>query len=119
VTLFKLMKAFEKVAQRLLDKKNRPVHTVISYNYTMEGTRQYMLGLIKSERSLSFEKIFDVCNDRIHAIFLFLNVLELVQLKYMTIITGEGTNNFIIEYNEEGVKEAIAAGENDINAQQN
>ena len=119
VTLFKLMKAFEKVAQRLLDKKNRPVHTVISYNYTMEGTRQYMLGLIKSERSLSFEKIFDVCDDRIHAIFLFLNVLELVQLKYMTIITGEGTNNFIIEYNEEGVKEAIAAGENDINAQQN
>ena len=119
VTLFKLMKAFEKVAQRLLDKKNRPVHTVISYNYTMEGTRQYMLGLIKSERSLSFEKIFDVCNDRIHAIFIFLNVLELVQLKYMTIITGEGTNNFIIEYNEEGVKEAIAAGENDINAQQN
>jgi len=119
VTLFKLMKAFEKVAQRLLDKKNRPVHTVISYNYTMEGTRQYMLGLIKSERSLSFEKIFDVCNDRIHAIFLFLNVLELVQLKYMTIITGEGTNNFIIEYNEEGVKEAIAAEENAINAQQN
>jgi len=119
VTLFKLMKAFEKVAQRLLDKKNRPVHTVISYNYTMEGTRQYMLGLIKSKRSLSFEKIFDVCNDRIHAIFLFLNVLELVQLKYMTIITGEGTNNFIIEYNEEGVKEAIAAEENAINAQQN
>ena len=119
VTLFKLMKAFEKVAQRLLDKKNRPVHTVISYNYTMEGTRQYMLGLIKSERSLSFEKIFDVCNDRIDAIFIFVNVLELVQLKYMTIITGEGTNNFIIEYNEEGVKEAIAAGENDINAQQN
>ncbi len=119
VTLFKLMKAFEKVAQRLLDKKNRPVHTVISYNYTMEGTRQYMLGLIKSERSLSFEKIFDVCNDRIHAIFLFLNVLELVQLKYMTIITGEGTNNFIIEYNEEGVKEAIAEEGNSINTQHN
>jgi segregation and condensation protein A len=119
VTLFKLMKAFEKVAQRLLDKKNRPVHTVISYNYTMEGTRQYMLGLIKSERSLSFEKIFDVCNDRIHAIFLFLNVLELVQLNYMKIITGEGTNNFIIEYNEEGVKEAITAEESAISAQQN
>ena len=119
VTLFKLMKAFEKVAQRLVDKKNRPVHTVISYNYTMEDTRDYMLGLIKSERSLSFEKIFDVCNDRIHAIFLFLNILELVQMKYMNIITGSGTNNFIIEYNEGGGKEAIAAEENYINAQQN
>lgn len=119
VTLFKLMKAFEKVAQRLLDKKNRPVHTVISYNYTMEGTREYMLDLIKSERSLSFEKIFDVCNDRIHAIFLFLNILELVQLNYMKIINGSGTNNFIIEYNEQGPKDAIVSDENSISDPQN
>ena len=104
VTLFKLMKAFEKVAQRLLDKRNRPVHTVFSYNYTMEGTRKYMLDLIKTEKSISFEKIFDACDDRIHAIFLFLNILELVQLNYMNIITGNGTNNFIIEYNEDHVE---------------
>jgi len=119
VTLFKLMKAFEKVAQRLLDKKNRPVHTVISYNYTMEGTRKYMLDLIKTECSMSFEKIFDVCDDRIHAIFLFLNILELVQLKYMTIITGNGINNFIIEYNENRVEEENAAEEKIINPQDN
>jgi len=119
VTLFKLMKAFEKVAQRLLDKKNRPVHTVISYNYTMEGTRKYMLDLIKTECSMSFEKIFDVCDDRIHAIFLFLNILELVQLKYMTIITGNGINNFIIEYNENRVEEENAAEEKIINPQHN
>ena len=37
----------------------------------------------------------------------------------MKIITGEGTNNFIIEYNEEGVKEAITAEESAISAQQN
>lgn len=119
VTLFKLMKAFEKVAQRLLDKKNRPVHTVISYNYTMEGTREYVLDLIKTEHSLSFEKIFDVCNDRIHAIFLFLNILELIQSNFMKIINGNGTNNFIIEYDEEGAKEAIALEENSVNNQKN
>lgn len=112
VTLFKLMKAFEKVAQRLHDKKNRPVHTVISYNYTMEGTRKYMLDLIKSEHSLSFEKVFDICDDRIHAIFLFLNILELIQLKYMTIITGNGINNFIIEYNDNRIEEEIPSEEN-------
>jgi segregation and condensation protein A len=111
VTLFKLMKAFEKVAQRLHDKRNRPVHTVISYNYTMEGTRKYMIDLIKSEQSVSFEKIFDGCEDRIHAIFLFLNILELTQLKYMTIITGNGTNNFIIEYNKDRIEEEIPSQE--------
>ena len=57
VTLFKLMKAFEKVAQRLHEKRNQPVHTVVQYNYTMEGSRTFMLDLIKKEHSISFEKI--------------------------------------------------------------
>src|ERR1700739_4419848 len=34
VTLFKLMKAFERVAQRLHERVNKPVHTVVRYNYT-------------------------------------------------------------------------------------
>lgn len=105
VTLFKLMKAFEKVAQRLLDKRSRPVHTVISYDYTMEDTRSYLLDIVKKEHSLSFEKIFDNCNDRIHAIFLFLNILEMVQLKYVNILLGNGTNNFIVEYNADQPEE--------------
>lgn len=100
VTLFRLMKAFERVAQRLHEKRHQPVHTVVQYNYTMEGSREYMLDLVKKERSLSFERIFDVCENRIHAIFLFLNMLELIQLKYFTILTGQGINNFIVEYNE-------------------
>lgn len=101
VTLFKLMKAFEKVAQRLHDKNHQPVHTVINYNYTMEGTRKFVLNLIQSEQTVSFEKIFDICEDRIHAIFIFLNILELTQQNYITIISGSGTNNFILEYKEE------------------
>lgn len=100
VTLYRLMKAFERVAQRLIDKKNKPVHTVVNYNYTLEDTRKYLFERVKEEHSLSFEKAFDVCEDRIHAIFIFLNLLELVQQKYMTVITGEGTNNFIIQYND-------------------
>jgi len=59
-----------------------------------------MLDLVKKERSLSFERIFDVCENRIHAIFLFLNMLELIQGNYFTILTGQGINNFIVEYNE-------------------
>jgi segregation and condensation protein A len=100
VTLFKLMKAFEKVALRLQDRTHKPVHTVVQYNYTMEGTREYMMDICRSQKTLSFEKIFDACENRIHAIFFFLNMLELIQQKYLMIITGEGRNNFILEYNE-------------------
>ena len=107
ISLFKLMKAFEKVASRLHDKRHQPVHTVVQYNYTMDGTRRYMLDFVKKERSVSFEKIFDISENRIHAIFLFLNMLELIQQKYFSIIIGEGINNFIIEYNEERPPDTI------------
>ena len=100
VTLFKLMRAFEKVVQRLHDKNHKPVHTVVQYNYSMEESREYMLTTCKTSKNASFEKIFEICNDRIHALFLFLSLLELSQQKYLVIISGEGRNNFIVEFNE-------------------
>ena len=101
VSLFKLMNAFEKVALRLHDRNNKPVHTVVQYNYSMEGVRTHLLQISKEQKTLAFEKIFDVCENRIHAIFIFLNMLELVQQKYLQILIGEGRNNFILEYNED------------------
>jgi segregation and condensation protein A len=100
ITLFKLMKAFEKVMQRVQERQNKPVHTVVRYNYTMEGSRDYMLGFVQKEKTVSFEKAFEVCQDRIHAIFLFLSILELTQQKYMKLLVGQGMNNFIVEWNE-------------------
>ncbi|HUC79543.1 MAG TPA: segregation/condensation protein A [Flavisolibacter sp.] len=100
ITLFKLMKAFEKVMQRYHDKMNKPTHTVVRYNYSMEATKTDMISLAQSQRTLSFEKVFERAENRVHAIFLFLSMLELVQGKFLRIITGEGKNNFIVEYNE-------------------
>ena len=100
VTLFKLMKAFEKVILKLQERNFKPVHTVVRYNYTMEESRSYMLDVCRTEKTVSFEKAFEICQDRIHAIFLFLSLLELVQMRYMSLLTGEGRNNFIIEWNE-------------------
>ena len=105
ITLFKLMKTFEKVMLRIQQRQNKPVHTVVQYRYTMEESREYMLELVNREKTLSFGKIFDVCESRLHAIFMFLSMLELVQQKYMNILIGEGRNNFIIEFNEDRVEE--------------
>lgn len=105
ITMFKLMKAFEKVMQRVHDRQNKPVHTVVRYNYTMEGSRDYMLGFIEKEKTVAFEKVFEVCEDRIHAIFLFLSILELSQQRYMKLMVGEGRNNFIVEWNDNRAEE--------------
>jgi len=100
ITLYKLMRAFERSMQKYSDRKNKPVHTVVQYNYTMEGSRQDMLSLAQVEKTVAFEKIFDKVENRVHAIFLFLSLLELVQQKFLKILIGEGKNNFIIEYND-------------------
>lgn len=100
ITLFKLMRAFEKAMRKYSDRINKPVHTVVQYNYTMESSRDQMLTMAREQKTVSFEKIFDVCENRVHAIFLFLSLLELVQQRFLKIIIGEGKNNFIIEYNE-------------------
>ena len=100
ITMFKLMRAFEKAMQKYSDRINKPVHTVVQYNYTMEKSRDQMLDTAREQKNMSFEKIFSDCENRVHAIFLFLSLLELVQQKFLKIIIGEGKNNFIIEYNE-------------------
>jgi len=107
ITLFKLMKSFERVMQRLYERNNKPQHVVYKYNYTMEESREYLLDTVKGEKTMSFEKLFDVCTDRIHAIFLFLSLLELIQQKWMGILVGEGRNNFIIEFNEDRVEDDV------------
>lgn len=107
ITLFKLMKTFEKVMKRLEQRNVKPVHTVVRYNYTMEDSREFMLSSVKKEKVVSFEKVFEICQDRIHAIFLFLSILELVQMKYMTLMVGEGRNNFILEFNENREEDPI------------
>ncbi len=101
VTLFKLMKAFEKIMQKHFDKANKPVHTVVQYRYTMSRSRHQMLDLARENKNISFEKIFETAENRVHAIFYFLSLLELIQQNFIKIVLGEGKNNFIIELNEE------------------
>lgn len=103
ITLFKLMKAFERALERYSEKQNQPVHTVVQYNYTMEATKSNMIATAQRERTLSFDKIFQPVENRVHAIFTFLSLLELVAQHFLRIQIGEGRNNFIIEYNETAV----------------
>jgi len=100
ITMFKLMRAFEKAMQKYSDRFNKQVHTVVQYNYTIEESRDQMLSLAQQRKSVAFHEIFDSCENRVHAIFLFLSLLELVQQKFLKILIGTGKNNFMIEYNK-------------------
>jgi segregation and condensation protein A len=106
VSLFKLMTAFERAMKRFNERNNKPQHVVIKYNYSLEGQRVYLLDRMKAETKLAFETLFAACENRIHAIFTFLAMLELIQQKYFNILIGNGRNNFIIEWNADREEQA-------------
>jgi segregation and condensation protein A len=96
LTLFRLLKAFERVMHRFEEQKNRPVHHIISFAYTIEGQKEELLRMIESERDIPFNRIFEGSESRIHAVFTFLAVLEMIQQKLISIQSGMGFNNFWI-----------------------
>ena len=97
LSLFKLMKTFQKVTERFEKEQNKPVHQIVQYPYTIAESKEYLLGLLAiTPDKMAFERVFDVCEHRVHAIYLFLSILELVQEKLVQIVVGEGFNNFWI-----------------------
>ena len=96
VDLFKLMSVFEKVLKRFEAEKNKPVHQVIQYPYTVENQKNYIFNELNKNQRLSFVDIVQAFPTRIGLIFNFLAVLEMLALQLIIIQVGEGFNNFWI-----------------------
>ena len=95
VTLYKLLKVFNKVVSRYEDRRNEVPHSVLRYIYTVEQQKEYLVEMVQGEDT-PFEKIIKSCTDKIHAIFTFLALLELLQERKLAVKIGSGANNFWI-----------------------
>lgn len=100
VTVFKLMTIFEKVLKRLNAEKNKPVHQVIQYPYTVDGQKKYVMEQLSKAERLSFTQLLETFPSRLGLIFNFLAILEMLALQLLTIQVGEGFNNFWITKGE-------------------
>lgn len=107
VTLYKLLRVFERMLARLdEDKKAKRVHTVYNFNYSIQGQREYLQGKLQRGVQTPFEEIFLTLDNRIHAVVTFLALLELLNAQEVALIQGEGMNNFWLTLPEEGEKVA-------------
>ena len=97
VTLFKLLRAFERVVERFEYANPKSVHQVIQFNYTIEEQQELILSQVGEGQRATFEDVFAHCRNRIHAIVTFLGLLELLNLQRIRITVGMGYNNFWVE----------------------
>ncbi len=101
VDLFKLMSVLEKVLKRFEAEKNKPVHQVIQYPYTIENQKIFLLEEVGKKERISFVEIVEKFPTKIALIFNLLSILELLALQMITIQIGEGFNNFWISKGDE------------------
>jgi segregation and condensation protein A len=95
ITLYKLLRAFERLMNRMEEeKKAKRVHTVYNFNYTIQEQRMYLLEKIQPGKKIDFEGLFKGLDNRIHAVVTFLALLELLNAQQLSLIQGEGINNF-------------------------
>ncbi|HEX9650725.1 MAG TPA: segregation/condensation protein A [Cyclobacteriaceae bacterium] len=95
--LYKLLKVFQRVMERYEYELNRPSHKVIQWPYTLEQQKKYILQKVGKESRVSFSQIIEDNPTKIAVIFNFLSILDLLQLKLITMHIGIGFNNFWIE----------------------
>ncbi len=97
VDLFKLLTVFEKVLKRQEEEKNKPVHQVIQYPFTIDGQKQYIKSELETKSRIAFTELFKEAPTRISLIFNFLAILEMLANGLLDIQVGEGYNNFWIK----------------------
>ncbi|MBT1685281.1 segregation/condensation protein A [Fulvivirgaceae bacterium PWU37] len=96
VTVFKLMTIFERVLKRFEAEKNKPVHQVVQYPYTVDGQKKYLVTEVTKRGRVSFAELLETFPTRLGLIFNFLAILEMLALQLLAIQVGEGFNNFWI-----------------------
>ena len=110
VTLFKLLRAYERMLRRLEEEGQRPVvHEIAQISHTIEEQQERIMDLVGRVRvgkeRPGFAEIFGVCRTRIHAIVTFLGLLELLNAQEVRLVAGEGVNSFWLEPVGEGEEE--------------
>jgi segregation and condensation protein A len=97
IDLYKLLRVYEKVLKRYAHQQNIRPHAIVQYPYTIEGQKIFVIALLQKNEHVAFEQVIAENPHKIAVIFNFLAILELLQLKEITIQVGEGFNNFWVK----------------------
>ena len=104
--LYKLLHVFQKCMARLANRSEEPKHTIIQYPYTIAQQKEFVLEKISQKKQVPFTELIAFKAEKIFVIYTFLAILELLQLAQLTLVLGDGYNNFWVEKIEPVASEA-------------
>ncbi len=95
--LYKLMMTYSKVLLRSRQADNSEDHIVEQYPYNIEDQKSVIKKLLEINKRLDFKHLLSSSENKVHFVYNFLALLEMIQQDLVTIQTGLGFNNFWIE----------------------
>lgn len=95
--LYKLMHVYERVMRRHLDRHTEVAHHVQQYPYTIEAQKERIARLLELDQQLNFQDLLRESSNRIHFVYNFLAILEMLQQQLLEIQVETGYNNFILK----------------------
>ncbi|MGV3507677.1 MAG: segregation and condensation protein A [Sphingobacteriaceae bacterium] len=96
VGLYRLMMMYDKAMSRYHSKQQEVKHTVIQYPYTIEQQKKVIGELIELNQKIDFSKLMKNSENKVHFVYNFLAMLEMLQQQLISIQIGLGFNNFSV-----------------------
>lgn len=96
ISLYRLMMVYDRLMKRYANRAEEITHTVTQYPYTIEKQKEAIDQLLKINKMLDFKAIAKNSENKVHFVYNFLAVLEMLQQELIDIQIGLGYNNFRI-----------------------
>lgn len=96
LTLYKLMVVYDRVTKRFANRTEEVKHTVVQYPYTIEKQKKAINELLMINSKMDFKALAGHSENKVHFVYNFLAVLEMLQQELINIQIGLGYNNFWI-----------------------
>ena len=95
--LYKLMMTYERLMSKYDLRSKEVKHTVVQYPYTIERQKQVIADLLAINKKLDFSNLLKESENKVHFVYNFLALLEMLQQQMADIQIGLGFNNFWVE----------------------
>jgi len=96
LNLYRLMVVYGRLLKRYQSRSEEVHHTVVQYPYTIEQQKKAIEELLKINKMMDFKAIAGNSENKVHFVYNFLAVLEMLQQELIDIQVGLGYNNFRI-----------------------
>ena len=100
ISLYKLMMVYSRLMRNYQNRAQEVTHTVVQYPYSIEAQKKAIDNLLRINNRLDFKTIAGNSENKVHFVYNFLAVLEMLQQELLEIQIGLGYNNFWVSPKE-------------------